>query len=210
MGGARRATVGPAPDLHDPARDGIMKVMRAQPIPAGPDPGEPSVQPMLARHYDELRRIARRIIADDARRHVLQPTELVNESVLRLIRSGLDSVDEREHLLALAARTMRRVLIDDARRARAAKRQPPPLTTRWPGGRGPELDVEALDAAIAQLEAVAPELSRVVELRFGLGLSIQETARVTGLGARTVNRRWEAARAWLQDHLTRDDVALAR
>ncbi len=91
-------------------------------------PAEPE---LLAYHYDELRRMARRIICDDAQRHVLQPTELVNESVLRLIRSGLDAVGDREHLLALAARTMRRVLIDEARRAHAAKRRP--LLTFLPG-----------------------------------------------------------------------------
>ncbi len=98
---------------------------------------------LLALHYDELRRVARRIICSDAQRHVLQATELVNESVIRLIRSGLENVKEREHLLALAARTMRRVLIDEARRALAAKRRIPQLLTRWPdspsagtGGRG--------------------------------------------------------------------------
>jgi RNA polymerase sigma factor (TIGR02999 family) len=184
-------------------------MVRKHAIPLGRDDGGSNAEPLLARHYDELRRIARRIIADDGRRHLFQATELVNESVLRLIRSGLESVTEREHLLALAARTMRRVLIDDARRARAAKRQAPPLMTRWPGGPAAGLDVEALDAAIAALEAFSPEHSRIVELRFGLGLSIQETARVTGLGVRTINRRWEVARAWLQDRLTQDDVALA-
>jgi RNA polymerase sigma factor (TIGR02999 family) len=182
--------------------------MAGQAIQAQRSFGE-GFEPLLTRHYDELRRIARRIIADDSRRYLLQATELVNESVLRLIRSGLDSVDEREHLLALAARTMRRVLIDDARRARAAKRQAPPLTTRWPGAPSTSLDVEALDAAITELEKVSPDLSRIVELRFGLGLSIQETARATGLATRTINRRWEAARAWLQDHLTQPDAAFA-
>lgn len=173
------------------------------------DGGGANAEPLLTLHYDELRRIARRIIADDSRRHLIQATELVNESVLRLIRSGLDSVDDSEHLLALAARTMRRILIDDARRARALKRQAPALITRWPGGPATGLDVEALDAALAALEAFSPEHSRIVELRFGLGLSIQETARVTGLATRTINRRWEVARAWLQDHLAQDDHALA-
>lgn len=182
----------------------------ARTIPADcEDGGGPSAEPLLALHYDELRRIARRIIADDSRRHLMQATELVNESVLRLIRSGLENVEDGEHLLALAARTMRRVLIDDARRARAQKRQAPVLMTRWPGGPAAGLDVEALDAALAALEEFSPEHSRIVELRFGLGLSIQETAQVTGLATRTINRRWETARAWLQDHLAQDDQALA-
>jgi RNA polymerase sigma factor (TIGR02999 family) len=162
---------------------------------------------LLAIHYDELRRLARRIICSDAQRHVLQATELVNESVIRLIRSGLENVQEREHLLALAARTMRRVLIDEARRALAAKRQMPQLLTRWPGGPSAGLAVEALDEAIAALEAYSPEHSRVVELRFGLGLSVEETARLTGIPERTIKRRWQAARIWLHDYLTQDDRA---
>ena len=164
-------------------------------------------RPLLAIHYDELRRLARRLICTDAQRHVLQATELVNESVIRLIRSGLQSVDKREHLLALAAQTMRRVLIDEARRARAAKRRAPQQITQWPGGPKSGLQVEALDEAIAALERSSPEHSRIVELRFGLGLSVEETARFTGLAERTVKRRWQAARAWLHDYLTQDDLA---
>ncbi len=163
---------------------------------------------LLALHYDELRRMARRIICSDAQRHVLQATELVNESIIRLIRSGLESVDQREHLLALAARTMRRVLIDEARRSLAAKRQAP-LLTLWPGGPANGLEVEALDGAIAALERYSPEHSRIVELRFGLGLSVEETARTTGLAERTVKRRWQAARAWLHDYLTQEERAHA-
>ncbi len=159
---------------------------------------------IVALHYDELRKVARRIIVSDAQRHALQATELVNEAVLRLIRSGLESVSEREHLLALAARTMRRILIDEARKALAAKRQPPPLITQWPGGPAEGLDLEALDEAIAALEAFSPEHGRVVELRFGLGLTVEETARLTGMPERTIKRRWQAARAWLHDHMTRD------
>lgn len=156
---------------------------------------------MVALHYDELRRVARRIIISDAQRHALQATELVNEAVLRLIRSGLESVTEREHLLALAARTMRRVLIDEARRMLAAKRQPPPLITQWPGGPATGLDVEVLDEAIAALERFSPEHSRIVELRFGLGLTVEETARLTAIPERTVKRRWQAARVWLHDYI---------
>lgn len=163
----------------------------------------PAIAPaLLARHYDELRRVARRIICSDGQRHLLQATELVNEAVLRLIASGLEDVERREHLLALAARTMRRVLIDEARRARAAKRQAPKLVTAWPGGPQAGLDVEALDDAVAALEAFSPEHSRIVELRFGLGLTVEETARLIDMPERTVKRRWQAARAWLQDHLT--------
>ena len=165
---------------------------------------------IVALHYDELRKVARRIIVSDAQRHALQATELVNEAVLRLIRSGLESVSEREHLLALAARTMRRILIDEARKALAAKRHPPPLITQWPGSPRVDLDLEALDEAIAALQAFSPEHGRIVELRFGLGLTVEETARLTSIPERTVKRRWQAARAWLHDYMTRhgsdDDI----
>lgn len=158
---------------------------------------------IVALHYDELRKVARRIVVSDAQRHALQATELVNEAVLRLIRSGLESVSEREHLLALAARTMRRILIDEARKALAAKRQPPPLITQWPGSPPVGLDLEDLDAAIAALQAFSAEHARIVELRFGLGLTVEETARLAGMPERTVKRRWQAARAWLHDYMTR-------
>lgn len=164
---------------------------------------KPDGSRFVALHYDELRKVARRIIVSDAQRHALQATELVNEAVLRLIRSGLESVSEREHLLALAARTMRRILIDEARKALAAKRQPPPLITQWPGSPPAGLDLEDLDQAIAALEAFSPEHGRIVELRFGLGLTVEETARLIDMPERTVKRRWQAARVWLHDHMTR-------
>lgn len=208
--GARTAACSPAASatagaaLASPAASGIMCSMAIAQKPSAFERVTPATPALLARHYDELRRLARRIICSDSQRRLLQATELVNEAVLRLIHSGLDSVEEREHLLALAARTMRRVLIDEARRARAAKRQTPPLVTAWPGGPPTGLDVEALDAAIAALEAFSPEHARIVELRFGLGLTVEETARVTGIPERTVKRRWQAARAWLHNHLTTD------
>ncbi|TAJ71962.1 MAG: sigma-70 family RNA polymerase sigma factor [Phenylobacterium sp.] len=183
---------------------GIMTVIQPSSAFAGREPRAPQ---LLAQHYDELRRIARRIICTDAQRHALQATELVNETILRLIRSGLESVDQREHLLALASRTMRRVLIDEARRALAAKRRQPALLTRWPGGPATGVNVEALDDAIAALERFSPEHSRIVELRFGLGLSVEETARTTGIAERTVKRRWQAARTWLHNYLTQDELS---
>lgn len=162
---------------------------------------------LITSHYDELRRIARRIVTSDGQRHAFQPTELVNEAALRLIRSGLANVQEREHLLALAARTMRRVLIDESRKANAGKRHMPTMMTRWSvaAGRPADMiDLEQLDRAIAALERFSADHARIVELRFGLGLTVEETARTTGIPERTVKRRWQAARVWLQDHMTGD------
>ena len=159
---------------------------------------------LVGLHYDDMRRMARRIVLGDGMRLAFQPTELVNETIIRLIRSGLEAVSGRDHLLALASRTMRRTLIDEARRQAAAKRQRPALITQWPGGRADAnpLDVESLHEAIAALEAYSPEHAQVVELRFGLGLTVEEASRASGIPERTIKRRWHAARAWLHDYLT--------
>lgn len=180
--------------LGDIAQD----VERAEPV---------AYERLLAECYDDMRRMARAIMAGDGMRQRLQPTDLANEASLRLIQSMPGKVADQGHMLALAGRTMRRVLIDEARRARAAKRMAPPVLTQFPGGRPDQVvDVEALDGALAALEAFSAEHARVVELRFTLGLTVEETARATGLPERTVKRRWQAARAWLVDYLAASDA----
>lgn len=158
---------------------------------------------LLAACYEDMRRVARSIMAHDGMRVRLQPTDLVNEAALRLIQSMPAQVSDRGHMLAVAGRTMRRVLIDEARRYRAAKRNPPPMMTQVPGGdRDQVVDIEDLDRALAALELFSAEHARVVELRFSLGLTVEEVAAATGLPERTVKRRWQAARAWLMDYLS--------
>jgi RNA polymerase sigma factor (TIGR02999 family) len=157
---------------------------------------------MLAACYQDMRRLARGILVGDGMRLKLQPTDLVNEASLRLIQSMPGKIADEGHMLALAGRTMRRILIDEARRFRAAKRVAPEVVTQFPGGHAEQVvDVEDLDRALAALEAFSAEHARVVELRFTLGLTVEETARATGLPERTVKRRWQAARAWLLDYL---------
>lgn len=163
---------------------------------------ERAAERILAACYDDMRRIARRIIATDQMRCVFQPTDLVNEAALRLIQSSPVGVTGQGHMLALAARTMRRVLIDESRRTAAAKRHRPTLLTSWPGSREALVDIEDLDAALAALESFSSEHARIVELRFTLGMTVEETAVLTGLAERTVKRRWQSARAWLQDYLS--------
>ena len=161
-----------------------------------------AAEALIAACYDDMRRVARRIIARDAMRLVLQPTDLVNEAALRLIQSSPGAISDQGHMLALAARTMRRILIDEARRNAAAKRRPP-LLTQWIEGPSQRLvDLEDLDRALAALDAYSTEHARVVELRFGLGLTVEETSRTIGVPERTVKRRWQAARAWLLDYLS--------
>jgi RNA polymerase sigma factor (TIGR02999 family) len=157
---------------------------------------------LLAACYEDMRRVARAIMSHDGMRARLQPTDLANEAALRLIQSMPGQVSDRGHMLAVAGRTMRRVLIDEARRYRAAKRVQPPMMTQFPGGARDEVvDIEDLDRALVALELFSAEHARVVELRFSLGLTVEETAVATGLPERTVKRRWQAARAWLVDYL---------
>ena len=160
---------------------------------------------LLAACYEDMRRVARAIMAHDGMRARLQPTDLVNEASLRLIQSMPSNIADQGHMLAVAGRTMRRVLIDEARRYRAAKRAPPPLMTQFPGGaRNEVVDIEDLDRALVALERFSAEHARMVELRFSVGLTVEETALATGLPERTVKRRWQAARAWLVDYLAPD------
>lgn len=166
---------------------------------------------LLAACYDEARRIARIIVSRDGAARVLQATELLNEAALRLIGGGRVEVNGQAHMLALIARTMRRILIDEARKNAAAKRQAPVFVTAWPDDPAAALvDIGDLDRALAALEDVSPDHARVVELRFMLGLTVEETAAASGVPERTIKRRWQAARAWLLDFLNGDgDARLA-
>ena len=155
---------------------------------------------LLARHYEEFREIARRVLQADGDRLLLQPTDLAHEAALRVMRLERVAVVDRVHFLALSARVMRQVLLDEVRRVRAAKRRPP-VQTFW---RDPEvdspptrLDIEAFDQALKQLFELDPDRARVVELRFYAGLTLEEVAASTGDSLSTVKRRWRVARAWL-------------
>jgi RNA polymerase sigma factor (TIGR02999 family) len=160
---------------------------------------------LLAACYADMRRIARALMARDGMARYLQPTELVNEAAIRLLRSNLAGVADEGQMLAYAARTMRQVLISEARKAMANKRQPVTMLT-WLPDSGPDrlIDLEALDRALAALADYSPEHARIVELRFMLGLTLTEIVAATGLAQRTVTRRWQAARLWLLDHIQGD------
>ena len=155
--------------------------------------------------YGELRRLAASQLRAERRNHTLQPTALVNEAYLRLV--GLRSVAwaNRAHFFAIAAQMMRRVLVDHARKRAASKRNPGTvyldLSTSETGAadRAPEL--LALDVALTELEKLDPRQAKVVELRFFAGLSVEETAEVSGISTATVKREWKTARAFLRDEL---------
>ena len=170
--------------------------------------GEPfsSLAPeMIAECYDNIRRVARLMIATDSQGKVLQATELAHEAVLRLLGANRIDIRDSAHFLALAARTMRHVLIDEGRKGSAAKRQAPAMITAWPDDPGRDIiSIHDLDRALEALEKVSPSHAEIVELRFMLGLTVEEASLASGVPERTVKRRWQAARAWLLDHLRAD------
>ncbi len=152
--------------------------------------------------YSDMRRMARRILLNDGVAQVIQPTELANEAAIRLLRSNLSQVSGQGHMLAYAARTMRQVLIDEARKGSAKKRQSLAMMTVLPEDPKDRLiNIEDLDRALADLAELSAEYAQIVELRFMLGLSVAETVEATGLSHRTVLRRWQAARLWLLERL---------
>jgi RNA polymerase sigma-70 factor, ECF subfamily len=151
--------------------------------------------------YDELRRLAKHFLANQRSAHTLQSTALVHEAYLRL--AGRDDVhwENRMHFFAVAAQLMRRILVDHARRRNAAKRGNQNLTllvddsANVPAQR--ELDLVLLDDALSTLATLDQRQSRIVELRFFGGLSIEDTSRILELSPATVKRQWATARAWL-------------
>lgn len=150
--------------------------------------------PML---YDELRELAGRELRREHGVRTLAPTDLVHEAYFKLARGELDA-ENRAHFLAIAARAMRQVLVEQARRRRAEKRGGGWAVTTLDDGHGArDLDPEELIALDAALEQLEERQRRVVELRYFGGLEEREIAGVLGVTERTVRRDWVKARAWL-------------
>ena len=168
----------------------------------------PEAFDVSAECYAEMRRVARRLLSGDRQRAQFQPTDLAHDAILRLIQSDAAAANDPAHALALGARTMRRVLIDEVRKSASVKRRMPTLLPTILAPAPALIDVESLDAALRALEAVSPDHATIVELRFSLGMTVEETAATLGVAERTVKRRWQSARAWLHDYLV-DDTAAA-
>jgi len=160
--------------------------------------------------YDELHRLARRYMAQERPGHTLQTTALVNEAYLRLVDSTQASWQNRTQFFAICAQVMRRILVDWARARQAAKRggevQPLELEEALVVSEKPGEDLVALDDALRELAAVDPRKSRVVELRFFGGLSVEESAEVLDVSVETVMRDWKFAKTWLRRELSREPV----
>jgi len=168
-----------------------------------------ALRQVLALLHDRLRRIAHGQLVREGQGHTLETDGLVHEAYLRM--EGLDRIEwrDRQHLLAMAARTMRRVLIDYAEKRRASKRGGPDLPVAL-GDADEALSVVdrhademyELNDALERLSELNPRQSQVVECRFFVGLSIEETAETLALSPATVKRDWTAARAWLNRELS--------
>lgn len=157
---------------------------------------------VFAAVYAELRTIARRQLRAERAGHTLQPTALVNEALLRMLKEQPGAWRNRDHLLSLAAQAMRRVLVDHARRRLADKRPDPAARVDLDDARrvgvAPPHAVLELDQMLEQLTAIDPRQAEIVELRCFGGLGNEDVARTLGLSLSTVKREWRVARAWLR------------
>jgi len=186
--------------MPEPAGD-VTQLLRQ--LRAGQPDAADQLVPLI---YRELRRIAGAQMAHERPGHTLQATAVVHEAYMRLAGEQDIEWQNRAHFFGIAARTMRRVLLDYARQRHAGKR----------GGSGAgkvDLDAElligddrledvvALDQVLTRLSEMDEEQGRIVELRFFAGLNVEETAEAMGLSPRTVKREWRLARAWLEREL---------
>ena len=157
--------------------------------------------------YDELRRVAHYHLRRERHEHTLESRALVHEAYMRLQNQGAGKIENRSHLLAICAQMMRQILVDYARSRRAIKREGGErVTLDGVALKSPGVDVIALDDALLELAKLDPQQSRIVELRFFAGLSIEETSDTLGLSPMTVKRRWASAKVWLHRELNRAET----
>jgi RNA polymerase sigma factor (TIGR02999 family) len=173
------------------------------------DPG--ALQQLIPLVYDELRRLARHYLSQERTDHTLQSTALVHEAYLRLAGENPPEWQNRAHFFGIAANIMRRILVEHARGRGAAKRGGNVChltideTIAFP--QQPNLDLLELDRALSELAELDEQQSRIVELRFFAGLTIEDTSEVLGISPATVKRDWITARAWLYRAMTGEALA---
>ncbi len=164
--------------------------------------GNPDPNLLMPLVYDELRRIAAGYIRRERPGQTLQATALVNEAFVRLASERPRPFANRQHFVAIAALSMRQILVQRARARKAAKRGGAPdrvtLDESLASTEPPGVDVLALDEALTRLAALDADQARIVELRYFGGLTVEETAEVVGISPATVKRQWAMARAWLK------------
>jgi RNA polymerase sigma factor (TIGR02999 family) len=189
------------------SRPGDVTILLHQLKSGGPD----AFARLLDRIYPVLRKLARRHFERERRSHILQPTALINEAYLRLVAHADQSWNNRAHFYGAASQAMRRVLVDHARAARAAKRIDANIVLSIDAAAtvadSARVDLLALDDALNALEKLSPRQARIVQLRFFCGLTIPEIAEALSITSRTVDRDWATARAWLRLRLQQNPMA---
>ena len=159
---------------------------------------------LISAVYQEMRRLARRILAGDRARYMVAPTELVHGAALKLLNQEVLSANDRAHFLAYSGQVMRQVLIDHVRREGSAKRDggtKVTLVSTIADEPSSDVDVEGLHSALEKLAEVSPEHARLVEMRYFGGMTIEEISAVQGISTATLKRQWRVARTWLQNAL---------
>lgn len=171
-----------------------------------------ALEAVLPLVYGELRRLARYYLQQQRPNHTLQTTALVHEAYLRLAEKKPVAISSRTHFFGIAAQLMRWILVDYERARRAAKRGAGVThlslegDARRNGGCRNNIDLLALNEGLDRLAQLDSQQSRIVELRFFGGLTVEETAEFLGISPRTVKRSWASARAWLQLEMTRGEA----
>jgi RNA polymerase sigma factor (TIGR02999 family) len=159
--------------------------------------------------YDELRRQAARYLRHERVGHTLQTTALIHEAYLKLVDQKNVHWQNRAHFFGIAARLMRRILVDHARTKKRAKRGGSDIRVSFNEANAmapsKDLDIVALDEALERLAEIDEQQSRIVELKFFSGLTVEETAEVLGISPATVKRDWSMAKAWLHREIS-DEV----
>ena len=177
-------------------------------IDAWGDGDEAAFDRLVSAVYPELRRMARRHLGRRAAAHSLESAALANEAYLKLVRARNIRVESRVHFLALCSQVIRRILVDHARSRGYAKRGGNalrvPLDEVLLASESQGVEVLALDQALESLAQLDPRKSRVVELRYFGGLTVEEVADVLGISPETAKRDWKMAKAWLFEALTRN------
>ena len=178
---------------------------------AGSEGDAHALESLLPLVYDELHRQAVGFFRRERAGHTLQPTALVNEVYLRLVNQQEVSWQNRAQFFGIAAQMMRRILVSHARGREAKKRggAVQHITLQEELAAAPERDLNllALDDALTRLGTLDPNKSRMVELRFFSGLSVEETAEVMGVSPRTIDRQWQTAKAWLHREISASKAA---
>jgi len=168
---------------------------------------EKALDQLMPLVYAELHRLAGAYLRRERREHTLQPTALVNEAYLKLVEQRHMHWQNRAQFFGVAAQLMRRILVDHARAHYAAKRGGDRINVSLKNigafGEQPDADVLALHNVLNRLAEIDPDQSRLVELRFFGGLTIEETAEVMHVSHSTVEREWKIAKAWLKRELTK-------